>query len=118
MNFKLPVVQFLLIFIYSNVVWTQSDGLTEIFQKKLGQITDKIFSWNPFSGPKTTTDSEETELLEIYDANFSSKPHHFYGCGCKSYNCSCCAHIEVPKTKFNHTGKFINIRLKIDIFNH
>jgi hypothetical protein len=82
----------------------------DAFQRKFGQITDKILSWSPFGGQNSrrlgfNDAADELDLFEGSDANMTVRRHYFYGCDCKSLKCNCCAHIEVAKTKFNHTGE-------------
>ena len=106
---KVLVIFFCTCVLLSMVQPSDADGFTlfpiETLQKKLLQITDRILSWSPFgSGKKQQIDELELDLNDDGNGNASIRRHYFYGCSCKNFACSCCAHVEVPKTSLNHTG--------------
>lgn len=110
----------ILLICLASVQWTPSnaEGLTlfpmDTVQKKLYQITDRILSWSPFAankkGGSKSSDELELDFSNIMNTNLTVRRHYFYGCECRNFFCSCCAHIEVTKTTLNHTGMLIALR--------
>lgn len=85
----------------------------DIFRKPLGELAQKLLTWNPFkskiSEPETTSvNSNSFGTFEITESQNESaiKRHYSYGCSCKNFTCSCCAHIDVGRVHLNETGKF------------
>lgn len=115
MNFISPTLVLFSLFMLLQAGFGSTQGITlfpmEVLQKKLSQITDRILSWSPFgiSNSKVTTKyNDEYEVdFNSGNTNLTIRRHYFYGCECRNFFCSCCAHIEVAKTSLNHTGKFI-----------
>lgn len=111
MNIKLSVICLCSLITFLQIGSGFAQGITlfpiEVLQKKLTQLTDQILSWSPFglSNSKGTKQNDELELdFNNDNSNITIRRHYFYGCECRNFFCSCCAHIEVTRTSLNHTG--------------
>jgi hypothetical protein len=122
---KLKIISFSLLFVIAiNVPSSaaQDFALMDIFRKPLGELAQKLLTWNPFKSkiaePETTSvNSNSFGTFEITETQNETaiKRHYSYGCSCKNFTCSCCAHIDVSRVHLNETGNFMFL-LKIILF--
>lgn len=114
MSKKSLIIKFYLIALVAVVSVNNSDAFNlmslDVFRNPLGEMTEKLFNWNPFKTISPATDfikKTAGDLESLFDTTMNSTRRSYeYGCECSNFTCSCCSHIEISKIGVNNTGKY------------
>jgi hypothetical protein len=88
------------------------DLINDLIKRPIGSLSEQLFNWNPFKSSASLISDDNllkrfvSNYDEYEDANSTQTTREYhYGCHCRNYTCSCCAHVEVQRFKLNNTGE-------------